>query len=760
MILLQKLALSAEACFASHGYDTDQYLLTMRTDMGCDGVYKDVFIILTAERLAVLEGFICFSGKARASERTEGFRETRFDEYDLSELEDLSVELFISSGRLTARYEGEDAEIAAFSNTYKHNMNVLVKAVNELKNKGSLDEAEFKHETEDEHFCPKCGQRYPDMNRKICPKCMEKAKLVKRLAGMFIKYRLYILMIFLTFALTTALGVLTPYVSNTVFYDDVLTKGGRMYGEIGKMILLIVGVKFISLIVSMINGIISAKVAAEVVFDLKKTIFDTLSGLSMKFFTNRQTGGLMTQINSDAQRIYWFFCDGFPYLVTSVLQLVIVVIVMIIMNPLLTVLTFLTVPVFFIVSKLLFVFFSKLHARAYSKQRSFNSLISDVLNGMRVVKSFSRESVEIGRFSKRNTEQAEAQQIINVSANRYFSLLSFFMKLGSYVVWGVGGYFVITKTGGMTYGTFMAFVAYVTLVYGPLDFISDVSNWWSECLNALQRLFEIKDTQPDVVEKDGAIELKSIKGDVEFKNVSFSYEENRVVIDDISFSIKAGTTLGIVGHTGAGKSTIANLLNRLYDPVSGDIYIDGYNIKELSFSTMRRAIGIVSQETYLFRGTIYDNIKYAAPEASYEDVITAAKIASAHDFIIKYPDGYQTMIGFGHKELSGGERQRISIARAILKNPDILVLDEATAAMDTQTERQIQEALTRLTKNRTTLIIAHRLSTLRDADNLIVIEDGKIPESGTAEALLKKKGVYYKLYKLQAEALKTIGVED
>jgi ATP-binding cassette subfamily B protein len=403
--------------------------------------------------------------------------------------------------------------------------------------------------------------------------------------------------------------------------------------------------------------------------------------------------------------------------------------------------------------------FEKMYAKSWSRRRSFNSLIADVLNGMRVVKSFSREDDEMKRFSKRSTKSAEADTEIGTKAAKIFPMLFYLLKIGSYIVWGIGGWQVMTKTGTMDYAILMTFVAYFSLIYGPIEFLADVSNWWSDCLNSLQRLFEINDAVPEVKEKEKPVAIESVKGDVEFKNVSFSYVENRKVIDDISFKVPAGTTLGIVGHTGAGKSTLANLLTRLYDAGEGEVLIDGVNVKDLSFETLRTSVAIVSQETYLFRGSILENIRYACPDATNEQVIAASKIASAHEFIAKYPDGYHTQVGFGNKELSGGERQRVSIARAILKNPQILILDEATAAMDTQTERQIQEALNRLTKGRTTIIIAHRLSTLRDADNLIVIENGKMPESGTAKELLLKKGVYFKLYKMQAEALKTIGIE-
>lgn len=758
MIALQKFPASVLAFFAQKGYGDSEPLLTMKSDIDSDSVYKDIYIMLFEKSIAIAEGGVAFFGSG--SGRNECFRDSSFRTFDIDKIEETAVELFISGGHVVCKYNDEFTELFSFTNTCKHDANVFCQALESVKKEGKLDENKLKSETEEEHFCPKCHERYPDPERKICPKCMEKAKLIKRLAKMFVKYKYYILMVLFTFTMVSALGVVAPYVSNKVFYDDVLTQGGSMYGEIGKMVLIIIGVRLIALLISVVNGIISAKVAAEVVFDLKKTIFNTIGGLSLKFFTNRQTGSLMTQINNDATTIYWFFCDGFPYLVTNVVQLVAVLCVMLYANPLLTLYTFLTVPIFFVSYRLIFRLFEKLHARAYSKTRYLNSLVSDVLNGMRVVKSFSREETELKRFESRSVAQAEAQTVIGVTANKVFRLLTYLMKFGSFIVWGVGGWQVMKHTGGMTYGTLMAFIAYVNLVYDPIDFFADVSNWWSECLNALQRLFEVGDATPDVKESAAPIDIEQVSGKVEFKDVVFSYEENRVVIDGISFDVPAGSTLGIVGHTGAGKSTLANLLTRLYDPVGGEILIDGINLRELSFDTLRRAIAIVSQETYLFRGTIMENIRYARPDATNEEVLAAAKIASAHQFIMKYPDGYETMVGIGYKDLSGGEKQRVSIARAVLKNPRILILDEATAAMDTQTERAIQEALNNLTKDRTTIIIAHRLSTLRDADKLIVIENGKMPESGTAIELLKKKGVYYKLYKLQAEALKTIGIEE
>ncbi len=763
-VYVDKIPSVVSQYFASENVAPEEALLALRSDLRADGSRGDCFIFLTEKEALVAEGIIEFSSAGRAANgnriRREEFVISRFERFELSKLGEPKAEQLISTGRVVAEINGSDKLVFNFSSACKHGAAVFCRAVGDIKKEGKLDFEAYKDESYEKHACPKCGRRYPDEELKICPNCMDKARLVKRLATLFFRYKRSIAMVLISFGLIAGLGVITPYISNEKLYDDVLANPNSIAGDVMKIVLLIVGVRIAALCVNLISGAISSTVAANVTYDLKKMIFNTISNLSLGFFTNRQTGGLMTQVNSDSLTLYWFFCDGFPYLVLNVVQLAVIMCVMLSQNLVLALYTFVTIPLFFLAFKFIFNIFDKLHAKGYSKRRSFNSLVSDVLNGMRVVKSFSREDEELNRFGKRNRDLAEARNEIQTFSARIYPFLNYLLRIGSYVVWGIGGWQVMNATGDMSYGRLMAFIGYFSLIYGPIEQLADVSNWWSETLNAIQRLFEIRDAQPEVRESASPITPKECKGEVEFRNVTFSYVENRKVIDGVSFNIPAGTTLGIVGQTGAGKSTLANLLTRLYDVKSGGVYIDGVNIKDLPFDFLRENIAIVSQETYLFRGSILENIRYACPNATREQVIAAAKTASAHDFIVKYPDGYDTEIGFGKKDLSGGEKQRISIARALLRDPKILILDEATAAMDTQTERNIQSALDRLTENRTTVIIAHRLSTLRDADKLIAIENGRVAESGTAQELLKQKGVYYKLYKLQAEALKTVGIAE
>ncbi|MBE6687754.1 MAG: ABC transporter ATP-binding protein [Ruminococcaceae bacterium] len=765
MTELDKIPQKVLELFEQKGITKDSILVCMMSDLDDNCFFYDNWVVLTKdevccltvtrslrekENITFLTKFLFFGKKLEAV-----YHEYAFKHFDLKDIRNAKVEELISSCRLVADYGENTAVLFNATFSKKHDAFTFAKCLNNLVKDGNIGEIQDHphHET----CCPKCGSRYPEPERKICPRCMEKGKLVARLLPFFKRYKFYLFLLFSGIILTTLLGIIMPYISGKVMYDDVLKPGGSLYGRIGLLLAALIGSNVISSLLTIINGVIHSKIAARVTYDLKKEIFNSIGRLSLGFFTGRQTGGLMTRINNDSNTLYWFFCDGFPYFVTNIFQFIGIAVLMFCMSPLLTLLTFVPVPVFVILYSIILKFFRKLHAKSYSKSRSFNAIIADVLTGMRIVKVFAREKAEIQRFDKRNRDNSNAKTELNISQNSVFPLVYYIMGIGSYIVWAYGGYLVIS--GKLHYGELMTYTMYMGMIYGPLDFLTEVTDWWANCLNAISRMFEIIDAEPDVREADNTVDMPDIKGDVVFKDVCFSYVKNRKTIDNVSFEVNAGETLGIVGKTGAGKSTLANLLTRLYDTESGEILIDGVNVRDMSFEQLHKNIAIVSQETYFFRGSILENIRYAKPDATYEEVLAASKTAGAHSFIIKYPDGYNTPIGWGNRELSGGEKQRVSIARAILKNPKILILDEATAAMDTETERMIQSAITHITKNCTTIIIAHRLSTLRDATKLIVIDNGKMTESGTHKELLEKQGDYHRLYQMQLEALKTIGIE-
>ncbi len=765
MLATDKIPAYIYKSLADEGVNVADIVLMTYCDMNDEHALCDTYVVATIDSIYIISGTtkIVQTGKKHATPPVEAiWEEKRFDRYDISDIDKLSVEEMISTARLTVKFKsGEHKMLTALTNTCRESLLIFIKYFERMQN-GDITAPDFDIDDEDEpshRHCPKCGMRYPDKNRRVCPRCMEKGKLYRRF-GMFLKkYRGFIAIMLLSLVLLTATSIFVPYLSSQFFFDEVLTEGGSFYGEILVVIGMIVATRLLAQLFTVVNGVISARVSAKMVYDLKMTVFGSIEKLSMSFFNSRQTGALMTQVNDDSNTMYYFFCDGVPYFLINATQVIVLCVLLFAENPILAACSLATVPIFFLLILRSYRKSEKLHAKSYSSRSALNSHLSDVLGGMRVVKAFAQENREIKKFDGKNKKAAKDLKNQYLFNNYVYPSLGVILYLGNIIALGLGGYMVITGYNGFTYGQLIKFVAYVNMIYSPMYFFADMIDWSAEGTNALQRLFEIYDTEPDIAEAPDAVKIEDVKGKVEFKNVDFEYTKNHKIINDVSFKVDAGKTLGIVGHTGAGKSTLVNLIMRLYDCNKGAILIDGINVKKLSFDTLYNNISIVSQETYFFIGTVLDNIRYADPSASYEQVIAASKLAGAHDFIMKLPEGYDTMIGFGYKELSGGEKQRLSIARAILRDPKILILDEATAAMDTETEKRIQAAITSLTKDKTTIMIAHRLSTLRDADELIVIDNGKVVESGTHKELLQKAdGAYRKLYTLQAEALENAGI--
>ncbi len=676
----------------------------------------------------------------------------------IGDIDSLETERYVSTGRLIMKQGDEQISLICFSIGRIAQFENFTRAFNSYKTKG---EAEVPTSDEpEEKKCKKCGKPCPP-DKDFCHKCNKKSSTVKRLFQFFGGYIPQVLIVILFMLIGTAITVFVPQVSTRSLFDDVLANPNglplaELIKALGLLVLSIFGIKLLSTLFTVIQQYVTAGIMPKVTYDIKVKIFQAMQRLSVNFYSSKQTGSLMERVIRDANNIYWFFIDGLPVLIIDIAKLIGIVIIMFVMSWKLSVITLAAIPVILVILIVGDKFFRSLHHRAWLYGARVSSMVSDNINGQRVIKAFAKEKDEFDRFEKLSKEHMNAELKLALSEATLYPMLEVFVLGLSTVVLGAGG--VMVARGEMSTGTLLSYIVYLGMLREPFSFLSWISNWWARCADSAQRIFEICDAKPDITEKENAVSFDNLRGDIEINELEFEYEPARPAIKRLSLSVKAGDMLGIVGKTGAGKTTIANLIARLYDAKEGCVKIDGIDVRDLKLTELRRNIGLVSQDIYLFIGTIADNIRYAKPDASMDEVIATAKAASAHDFIMKLPDAYETRVGAGGQKLSGGERQRISIARTIIQNPKILILDEATAAMDTETERNIQHSLTKLKSGRTTIAIAHRLSTLRDADYLAVIEGGKITEYGTFSELIKKKGEFYKQYKIQSEALKTIGI--
>lgn len=608
-------------------------------------------------------------------------------------------------------------------------------------------------------ICKSCGYPIPeDLNK--CPRCTEKGKTLRRILQFTRPYLGQLFFIFLTLVAGIIFGLIAPYISK-LFIDVILkpdTKTGLFqhahWIPLAALALFMAyaGQNFFSGLHMRLAGIVGHKT----VFDVRAAIYQKLQDLSLAYFDKHQTGALMARVNQDTRELQHFLVDFIPLTLESLFILLGVGIFLSILSWQLTLFVF--IP---IIATVLFLknIFSKirLYFRRYYHRRSrLSALVNDSLSGMRVIKAFGQEGEESKKFDRRSSAFRDAGVDLEIKWSVYSPTLQLLIMSGTVLVWFVGGKLIVG--GKMTLGDVVAYSGYLMMFYRPIFILTRMVQLITSSISAAERVFDIIDTEPLIQDSPNAVAKPAIQGSIEFKNVTFGYDQFKPVINDFNVTIMSNEIIGLIGKSGAGKSTLINLVCRLYDVNKGAIVVDGIDIRDIKYQDLRSQIGVVLQETFLFNGTIFENIAYAKPEASVEEVIDAAIAAHAHEFILKKPDGYDTEVGERGNRLSGGEKQRIAIARAILRDPRILILDEATSSLDTETEKKIQEALRNLTKGRTTIAIAHRLSTLRNCDRLLVIEDGKLVEIGTHEELMEKQGVFYNLVSMQTELQKIIAV--
>jgi ATP-binding cassette subfamily B protein len=522
------------------------------------------------------------------------------------------------------------------------------------------------------------------------------------------------------------------------------------FTHINRLAVLVVGIYMVRAISKFGTDYISHCAAWNMVRDIRHRMYDSLQRLSLRFFSDKQTGELMSRVINDTRTFEVLLAHAIPTVVVNGIMLIGVFAILAQLNLTLALLTLIPVPLLaWMVLK-----FSKISRPLFRKNQEkvgeVNAILQDNFSGIKEIKAFTQEERESQRTGRALAEQTVAMLRALKVTNAFHPGIEFVSSLGTVIVIFFGGRLALGAY--LPLEDLAAFFLYLNIFYQPIMALGQINEGLQQALGSAERVVSILEAESEIVEAPDALELERALGSVEFRNVSFKYVDSIPVLKDISFKLKPGETLALVGATGVGKTTIASLIPRFYDPDEGEILVDGQDIRRLTLNSLRRQISLVSQDVFLFNGTVLDNILYGSPGASEEEVIAAAKAANAHDFIMGLENGYETRIGERGVKLSGGQKQRISIARAILKDAPILILDEATSAVDTQTERLIQEALNKLKENKTAIVIAHRLSTIQDADQILVLEEGEILEQGTHQELLDKKGLYYKLCQAQSAA--------
>lgn len=771
------------------GISEDSVYALVSLDLHVDGNYGESWLIADRESMTLH----CFSSHGHVSEDEKYPRDKKtppavFDyhtAYDMRECCGWYVDNFVSSNRFLARKgapfvpdpeldEKENREretaygssletfvIAFCTNAKKKRLFAFIDIIERLQQGEILND-------DDPLFdqfnlkCPKCGRVYKDQERKICEYCSNNSAVFRRLVGYCADYKGLMITVIVCMLLTSGISLITPILNGKVLFDQVITPPnadgtlGQLHGRgwVFGVVGIIFGTALLSLLINIIQNRANHRLSARVTQRMKMDVFTALQTMSLSYFSKNPTGRLVHHVNNDAAKVRQFFIDGVPNLVINSLNFIGLTVLLFGMNAKLTLIVFIPVPIIVLIFRFALPRLWNSFTKQWKRNADLNSMLNDSLSGVRVVKAFAKETDETHRFRFFTQRCMDTSLVCNKIHLSIFPVISLLIAMSSKAIWGFGGIEVMGNR--MTYGEFTTYFGYLGMIFGPLNFFTNFTNLMTDVINSAQRMFGIMDTVPEICDSPDAVTVDPLRGEVEFRRICFHYAPNRPILKDVSFKIEAGQHVGLVGHTGSGKSTIANLITRLYDVISGSVLIDGVNVKELSSESLRKGIAIVSQEIFLFRGTIADNIRYAKPDATIGEVMEAAKAANAHDFIMSLPDGYETVVGIGSRSLSGGEKQRISIARALLLDPPILILDEATAAMDTETERQIQYALERLGKGRTTISIAHRLSTLRDCDFLMVVDNGCVTEMGTHSELIEKHGTYYRLYRLQAESMKRV----
>jgi ABC-type multidrug transport system fused ATPase/permease subunit len=571
-------------------------------------------------------------------------------------------------------------------------------------------------------------------------------QILKRLFFLLTPYWGALLISALLLIVRAALELVPPLFQKAIIDEAVSSRHLRY---IGVLIACLVGIYALQQLVSVGDNYIRHALGEKFIFDLRVRLYSYLQRMSLAFFERTSTGELMSRVTNDLSALERFVTHGSALTIVDLLRLVGGTIVLFVLEPRLAAIVLIPVPILALAVRHYNTKIRPVYRNVRARLGDINAKLQDNLSGIRVIQAFARENLEHDRFAS----QSENYYRARVKGIRYWSTffpaIRFLASMGTVVILGIGAWMVIHNQ--MSLGTLVAFLAYIASFYEPINRLTEVDNIFQEAIAAGERIFELLDETTDVNDAPNAKSLPVINGEMAFEHVYFRYGSGDRVLNDISFQIAPGEVVALVGPSGAGKTSIANLICRFYDPIQGTVTVDGYNLRSVKLASLRSQVAVVLQDSFLFNNTVAENLLYGKPDATEKELIAASTAANAHRFITELSDGYNTEIGERGVKLSGGQKQRLALARAILADPRILILDEATSSVDAEAEYLIQQALEKVLKGRTALVIAHRLSTIRNADKIIVLDQGCIVEVGNHRELMNRRGLYRQLYTRQME---------
>ena len=721
----------------------EKELIRVFTDLNQEGGFGEQWIIVTDKRLLIVP-----------MTELDGIVEVPIEELIL-----VQSEALVGGSRLSIERQDKPTITVPYSSSLAEKFSEVTRGLEQLR-KGEP----FLINTQlDRTRCEKCGRLLPEKNG-ICPNCIRRLATLQRIASYLKPYKGHAILLAIVSLIEAGIGVVPPILYRQIVDDVFDQKEGNLDGMserltlLGLLVLGLVGIRALSWGLEWAHGWTVSWLGARMTADIRNRLYQQLELLSLQFYDRRQVGAVMSRVTRDAGRLQEFLVEGLPYLVNNALRIIAILSILFWMHWLLALLILVPIP-FIIGWGVIFWKRMRLYFNKWDQAWSdIMATVNETLSGIRVVKAFAQEAREIATFGVRNQKIRQLAIRTEINWEIFFATTTLFTSFGILIVWFFGGREVIRDQ--LTLGTLLAFYAYMWMLYEPIEWFGQVNNWMTRAFAGAERIFEVIDTPAEAYRDPDARSISEIRGEVNFKNVTFGYDKSKPVLHEISLDVTPGEMVGLVGRSGVGKTTTVNLICRFYDVDQGIIEVDGVPIQKIRLEDLRSQIGIVPQEPFLFSGTVAENISYGRPGANLEEIMQAAIAANAHNFIVAKPDGYDTQVGERGGELSGGEKQRVAIARAILHDPKILILDEATSSVDVETEKQIQEAIARLTQGRTTFAIAHRLSTLRNADRLVILEGGRIVEIGTHNELMEKKGVFYELVQLQQHTSEIIAVKD